>query len=89
VHHGRKIVEISSLQVSKGDVVDFLIKSRGDHVALVAGDDQTDETMIALEPEGVDFFSVKIGTGSSRAGYRTDIIGMRGFLEKLREELRK
>lgn len=87
VHHGQKIVEISSLQVSKGAAVDFLMKSWGCNAAVVAGDDQTDETMIALEPEGVEFHTVKIGTGSTRAGYRTDITGLRIFLETLREQL--
>jgi len=88
VHHGQKIVEVSSLQVSKGAAVDYLMKDWGCTVALVAGDDQTDETMIALEPVGVEFFTVKIGSGSTRAGYRTDITGLRIFLEKLRDELR-
>ena len=89
VHHGQKIVEISSLQVSKGGAVDHLIREWGSEVALVAGDDQTDETMIALEPEGVDFFSVKVGKGSTRAGYRTDITGMRIFLEEMKSNLEK
>ena len=87
VHHGQKIVEISSLQVSKGAAVDHLMKAWDCDVALVAGDDQTDETMIALEPDNVEFFAVKVGKGSSRAGYRTDITGMRIFLEALRDEL--
>jgi trehalose 6-phosphate synthase/phosphatase len=89
VHHGQKIVEVSSQQVSKGAVVDFLIKQWGCKVALAAGDDQTDETMIALEPDGIDFFTVKVGKGASRAAYRTNLAGMREFLEELREALRK
>ncbi|MEX1048791.1 MAG: bifunctional alpha,alpha-trehalose-phosphate synthase (UDP-forming)/trehalose-phosphatase [Akkermansiaceae bacterium] len=89
VHHGQKIVEISSLQVSKGAAVEFLLKAWASEIALVAGDDQTDETMIALEPEGVEFHAVKVGQGSTRAGYRTDITGMRLFLEELRAELSK
>jgi trehalose 6-phosphate synthase/phosphatase len=87
VHHGQKIVEVSSLQVSKGAAVDHLMKAWDCDVALVAGDDQTDETMIALEPDDVEFHTVKIGNGSTRAAYRTDITGLRVFLEKLREEL--
>jgi trehalose 6-phosphate synthase/phosphatase len=87
VRHGQKIVEISCVQVSKGIAVDFLIKSWGCNVALVAGDDQTDETMIALEPLGIDFFAIKVGLGSTRAGHRTDIPGLRKFLEELLIEL--
>lgn len=89
VHHGKKIVEVSSLMVSKGVAVDFLLRAWGCGIALVAGDDQTDETMIALTPEGVDIHSVKVGKGPTRAGYRTDIAGMRGFLEELHENLTK
>lgn len=88
VHHGQKIVEISSLQVSKGEAVDHLMRLWGTEVALVAGDDQTDETMITLSPEGVKFFSVKVGKGPTRAAYRTDITGMRVFLDELRANLR-
>ena len=88
VHHGQKIVEISSLQISKGAAVDHLINAWKCNLALVAGDDQTDETMIALEPDGVNFYAVKVGKGSTRAGYRTDITGMRVFLEELRDQLR-
>jgi trehalose 6-phosphate synthase/phosphatase len=87
VHHGKKIVEISSLQVSKGDAVDHLIREWSCDMAFVAGDDQTDETMLTLNPDGVEFHSVKVGKGPTRAGYRTDIPGMRVFIEKLREEL--
>lgn len=83
VHHGKKIVEISSLQVSKGAAVDFLLHAWECETALVAGDDQTDETMIMLTPENIEFHSVRVGGGPTRAAYRTDIAGMRRFLEEL------
>lgn len=89
VHHGQKIVEISSQQVSKGMAVDHLIRRWNLDVALVAGDDQTDETMISLEPQGVEFHAIKVGKGSSRARYRVDIPGLRSFLNSLRDELKK
>ena len=88
VHHGQKIVEISSVLVSKGAAVQFLIRHRGCDIALVAGDDATDETMIVLEPDGVEFISVRIGLGSTRARYRTDLTGMRVFLTELRSALK-
>jgi trehalose 6-phosphate synthase/phosphatase len=87
VHHGKKIVEISSLQVSKGAAVDHLLQAWGSDIALVAGDDQTDETMIMLTPENIEFHAVKVGPGPTRAAYRTDIPGMRRFLEDLLAEL--
>jgi trehalose 6-phosphate synthase/phosphatase len=83
VHHGQKIVEISSVQVSKGAAVDHLLREWKCDVALVAGDDQTDETMIAWPPKAL-ISSVKVGKGPTRAPYRTDISGMRLFLEELR-----
>ena len=89
VHHGQKIVEISSLQVSKGAAVEHLLRLWDCRIAMVAGDDQTDETMITLAPEGVDFLSVKVGIGPTRAGNRTDLSGMRAFLVELLECLRR
>jgi trehalose 6-phosphate synthase/phosphatase len=88
VHHGKKIVEISSLQVNKGMAVEHLLRVWDCRMALVAGDDQTDETMISLTPENMQFFSVKVGTGPTRAAFRTDIPGLRSFLEELRRTLR-
>jgi trehalose 6-phosphate phosphatase len=88
VHHGKKIVEISSLQVNKGMAVEHLLRAWDCRMALVAGDDQTDETMISLSPENMQFFSVKVGTGPTRAAFRTDIPGLRSFLEELRRTLR-
>ena len=89
VHHGQKIVEVSSLQVSKGLAVDHLIRERACDVAFVAGDDQTDETMIALDPPGVDFTAVKVGKGPTRASRRTDIAGLRRFLIELARLLKE
>ena len=87
VHHGKKIVEVSSLQVSKGAAVDYLLGLWKTEVAFAAGDDQTDETMFALTPEELDYYTVKVGGGSTRAGYRTDTSGVRVFLESLQHEL--
>lgn len=88
VHHGQKIVEISSLQVSKGMAVDHLIRIWEVDVALAAGDDQTDETMISLDPPGVNFIGVKVGKSSTRATRRTDLAGIRKFLVDLGNMLR-
>ncbi|GHC59107.1 bifunctional alpha,alpha-trehalose-phosphate synthase (UDP-forming)/trehalose-phosphatase [Roseibacillus persicicus] len=87
VHHGKKIVEVSSLQVSKGAAVDHLMKYWHTDVAFAAGDDQTDETMFSLVPDGADFYTVKVGAGTTRAKYRTDTSGVRVFLESLQHEL--
>ncbi|MBK1834721.1 bifunctional alpha,alpha-trehalose-phosphate synthase (UDP-forming)/trehalose-phosphatase [Roseibacillus ishigakijimensis] len=87
VHHGKKIVEVSSLQVSKGAAVDHLLDRWQSKIAFAAGDDQTDETMFALTPSAREFYTVKVGSGSTRADYRTDTSGVRVFLESLQHEL--
>jgi trehalose 6-phosphate synthase/phosphatase len=81
VHHGKKIVEIASLQVNKGRAVESLISSLGSQVALAAGDDQTDETMFALEPDIESFHTIHLGGTDTRATYVTRISRFRDFLE--------
>jgi trehalose 6-phosphate synthase/phosphatase len=81
VHHGKKIVEVASQFVSKGDAVTQLIDDIRPDSVLVAGDDQTDETMFALEPHGLEFHSLCIGNHSTRAGHRTTQAGLRALLE--------
>ena len=83
VHHGQKIVEIASLQVSKGRAVEALIHSLGSDVALVAGDDQTDESMFSLEPSIDEFHTIHIGGPNTRASHITTFERFRGFLEDL------
>ncbi|MEZ5299062.1 MAG: trehalose-phosphatase [Verrucomicrobiales bacterium] len=84
VHHGKKIVEVSSLLVSKGTATDLLLKEWRPNLALAAGDDQTDETMFALEPKSVKFYTVNVGgSTSTRARHRASIRGLRRFLETL------
>ncbi|MEZ5329303.1 MAG: bifunctional alpha,alpha-trehalose-phosphate synthase (UDP-forming)/trehalose-phosphatase, partial [Verrucomicrobiales bacterium] len=85
VHHGKKIVEVASQLVNKGQAVKALISDWHPNIAIVAGDDQTDETMFALElGNELDFVSVKVGDeGATRAKRRTDIRGLRNFLVQL------
>ncbi|MFT4176340.1 MAG: bifunctional alpha,alpha-trehalose-phosphate synthase (UDP-forming)/trehalose-phosphatase [Luteolibacter sp.] len=89
VHHGKKIVEVASQMVNKGVAVDRLIRHWQPRMAFAAGDDQTDETMFALKPEGLEeaFLTLKVGPGSSRADYRTTVGGLRRLLEDLARDL--
>ncbi len=68
VHHGKKIVEVSSMQVSKGAAMDKFVKENKYDVVLCAGDDQTDETMFAQHINGL--VRIKIGEGETKADYR-------------------
>lgn len=87
VHHGKKIVEVASLQVSKGAAVDFLIDYWKCDVAVATGDDQTDESMFAVEPKDTEFYTIKVGIEQTRANYRTDTNGIRIFLNELNAQL--
>ena len=86
VRHGKKIVEIVSLQASKGAAVArHLQEEDGDWIALCAGDDTTDESMFALETERL--LTVKVGPGATAAQYRVD--DPAAFVELLRSALVK
>ena len=89
VHHGKKIVEVASQLVSKGNAVRMLLAEWNSTMGLAAGDDQTDESMFGVEvPEEMEFVTLKIGTeGATQAQRRTDIGGLREFLVRLAEEL--
>jgi trehalose 6-phosphate synthase/phosphatase len=68
IRHGRKIVEVTAEQVSKGGAVRRLLSEKRYDVMVCAGDDLTDESMFEIEAPG--FISIKIGTEPSRARYR-------------------
>jgi len=83
VHHGKKIVEVASQQVSKGAAVEALLLNLTSDVALAAGDDQTDESMFTLEPEIDAYHTIHLGSQNSRATHNTGIIRFRAFLDDL------
>jgi trehalose 6-phosphate synthase/phosphatase len=69
IQHGNRVVEVRSQQVSKGIIVERLLKERGGSgVVLCIGDDQTDESMLQLIRPSL--FSVKVGEGATSAKYR-------------------
>ena len=68
IHHGKKIVEISSIHVNKGAALERFAKEHEYDMILCAGDDQTDETMFRVELPGL--VTVKVGEGDTRAMYR-------------------
>jgi trehalose 6-phosphate synthase/phosphatase len=81
-------VEVASQLVNKGQAVKALIAEWQPDAVLAAGDDQTDETMFALElDEGIDFVTVHVGSSPTRAIRQTTIHGIRSFLENFATEL--
>lgn len=69
IRHGRKIIEATAAQISKGAAVARLLEERQYALALCAGDDQTDESMFEL-PEPPPLITIKVGAQPSRARYR-------------------
>jgi trehalose 6-phosphate synthase/phosphatase len=53
IRHGRKIVEITSTYISKGGAVMRLLDETKYDLVLIAGDDQTDESMFRLDLSNV------------------------------------
>lgn len=68
IHHGKKIVEVSSIYVNKGAAMERFMREGQYDLGFCAGDDQTDETMFRLQRD--DALSVKIGEGATQARYR-------------------
>jgi trehalose 6-phosphate synthase/phosphatase len=69
IHHGKRIVEVGSQQISKGFAVEKLLKEIGaEGFAVCIGDDQTDETMLQLKKDKL--FTIKVGGGTTAAAYR-------------------
>lgn len=88
VHHGKKIIEVASQLVNKGQAVKALVAQWQPQAVLTAGDDQTDETMFAIElGEGVEHTTVHVGKSPTRAARQTNIRGLRRFLENFSAEL--
>jgi trehalose 6-phosphate synthase/phosphatase len=83
MHHGKKIVEISSIQVNKGIVLEHFVHQKRYDAVLCAGDDETDESMFRISDGRL--ISVKVGPGvETAAQYRIAGPGLfREFLTDL------
>ncbi|HEY0368263.1 MAG TPA: bifunctional alpha,alpha-trehalose-phosphate synthase (UDP-forming)/trehalose-phosphatase, partial [Chthoniobacterales bacterium] len=81
IRQGRKIVEVTSAQVSKGIAIRHLLHEQQYDIVLCAGDDQTDESMFEIDEP--NFISLKVGPEQSRARYRLrDPAAFRKFLRE-------
>ena len=68
IRHGRKIVEITSSHINKGAAVGRILDEARYDLVLVAGDDQTDESMFRLELK--ELIAIHIGDGDTAARYQ-------------------
>ena len=70
IHHGKKIVEVSSVVVSKGNALRLFSAGEPYDLVICAGDDQTDESMFQADVDNL--FSIKVGSGDTAARYRVN-----------------
>lgn len=70
VRHGRHIVEVVSMHVSKGTAVLRVLQQKKYDLIVVAGDDVTDESMFGLDLPEESTITVRVGPGATRARYR-------------------
>jgi len=68
VRHGKKIVEVASVQNNKGAAVRSFVEVGNFDLVVVAGDDTTDESMFKLAL--ANLISIKIGPGETAAKIR-------------------
>jgi len=83
IHHGRRIVEVSAMQINKGAVMEYFLNRYGYGALLCAGDDTTDERMFRIEDRRI--VSIKVGEGDSAAQFR--VSSPQRFRRKLNEIL--
>ncbi len=68
VQHGKKIVEVCSQYINKGESLKYVLSNGSCDVIVCAGDDSTDEHMFQVGNSKV--ISIKIGKGETSAKYR-------------------
>ncbi len=73
VHEGAKIVEVSSMQISKGNAVRKLVEGKDYDLVVCIGDDYTDETMFRIKE--TRFLSIKVGKGETAADATAGSVG--------------
>ncbi|HSA15770.1 MAG TPA: bifunctional alpha,alpha-trehalose-phosphate synthase (UDP-forming)/trehalose-phosphatase [Spirochaetota bacterium] len=67
IMEGNKVLEIKSLEITKGKIADFLLSSKQYEFIFAIGDDVTDEDLFAVIPE--PGYTVKVGYGPSKARF--------------------
>ena len=82
IHHGKRIIEVSSIHMNKGRAMEFFMDKNNYDCVLCAGDDQTDEAMFRVDHPAL--VSIKIGDGDSQAQHRVaDVPRFLSLLERI------
>ena len=86
IHHGKKIVEVGSIQINKGSVLEHFMLLNNYDAVLCAGDDETDESMFRVSADRI--ISIKIGKENTAAKFRVSSPrAFRKFLKQTLDEL--
>lgn len=67
VMHGKKVIEVRPLGISKGNAAKYYLNQKNWDFLLALGDDWTDEDMFKVLPTSA--FSIKIGYGTTQATF--------------------
>jgi trehalose 6-phosphate synthase/phosphatase len=86
IHHGQKIVEVGSMQLNKGIVLQHFVLLNKYDAVLCAGDDETDESMFR-QTDDDNILSLKVGNADTSAKFR--ISGPKAFRAFLSDVLDK
>lgn len=70
IHHGKKIVEVSSIRINKGCFIEDFLEKNTDYSVICAGDDVTDESMFKIKNPRI--MHIKIGKDETLAHYRIE-----------------
>jgi trehalose 6-phosphate synthase/phosphatase len=87
IHHGRKIVEVGSMQLNKGIVLRHFVQLNQYDSILCAGDDETDESMFR-HSDDAEIFSIKVGSVADTTA-KFSISGPKAFRAFLSDMLNK
>ena len=68
IHMGKKIVEVSSIMINKGNAMRKFASNFNYDLIVCAGDDQTDESMFNSDIDNL--LSIKVGEGNTSARFR-------------------
>jgi trehalose 6-phosphate synthase/phosphatase len=89
IHHGKKIVEVSSNQINKGMVLEhFMFVNQYDGV-LCAGDDETDESMFRIRNDSIISINVGNNPKTTAKFHIANPKAFRNYLMKCLEKLNR
>lgn len=81
IMEGNNVLEIKSLEISKGKIANFMLSAKRFDFILAIGDDATDEDLFTMIPEYG--YTIKVGYNPSKARYT--VAGVRAVRQLLKQ----